>query len=138
MAGVEWSQFSTVALDYYRLNATDDTGSKRGNNWLAGLGFAYTPVDEGTQMISLQIGLAAEVHDPDVIGGANGTTASSSTPVGVSGLSGATAISVGIGSACTLQRGKTSRNSALGDANGLPHDAAVRSRPGAARRYAGG
>jgi hypothetical protein len=40
MAGVEWSQFSTVALGYYRLNSTDDTGSKKGNNWLAGLGFA--------------------------------------------------------------------------------------------------
>jgi hypothetical protein len=69
MAGIEWSHFSTVGLGYYRLNATDDTGSKKGNNWLAGLGFTYTPVDERDRMISLQIGLAAEVHDADVIGG---------------------------------------------------------------------
>jgi hypothetical protein len=71
MAGFEWSQFSTVALGYYRVNATDDAGSKKGNSWLAGLGFAYTPIDESTRMISFQMGLAAEVHDPDVIGGAN-------------------------------------------------------------------
>jgi hypothetical protein len=70
MAGFEWSHFSTVALGYYRLNAADDTGSKKGNNWLAGLGLTYTPIDERARMISLQMGLAAEVHDPDVIGGA--------------------------------------------------------------------
>ncbi len=46
MAGVEWSHFSTVGLGYYRLNAADGSGSKKGNNWLAGLGFAYTRVDE--------------------------------------------------------------------------------------------
>jgi hypothetical protein len=69
MAGFEWSHFSTVALGYYRLNAADDAGSKKGNNWLAGLGFAYTPVDDADRMISFQMGLAAEVHDPDVIGG---------------------------------------------------------------------
>jgi hypothetical protein len=69
MAGLEWSRFSTVALGYYRLNATDDTGSKKGNNWLAGLGFTYTPVDQRDRMISFQVGLAAEVHDADVIGG---------------------------------------------------------------------
>jgi hypothetical protein len=71
MAGVEWSHFSTVALGYYRLDTPDDTGSKKGNNWLAGLGFAYTPVDGPDRMLSLQMGLAAEMHDPDVIGGAN-------------------------------------------------------------------
>lgn len=71
MAGFEWSHFATVALGYYRLNAADDSGSKKGNNWLAGLGFAYTPVDESDRMISLQMGLAAEVHDPDVIDGAD-------------------------------------------------------------------
>ena len=70
MAGVEWSHFSTVALGYYRLNATDDAGSKKGDNWLAGLGFAYTPVDEPARMVSVQMGLAAEVHDRDVVGGA--------------------------------------------------------------------
>jgi hypothetical protein len=71
MAGIEWSHFSAVGLGYYRLNTTDDMGSKKGNNWLAGLGFAYTPVDEPDRMLSAQMGLAAEVHDPDVIGGAN-------------------------------------------------------------------
>ncbi len=71
MAGFEWSHFSSVALGYYRLNATDGSGSKKGNNWLAGLGFAYTPVDDPDRMISFQVGLAAEVHDPDVIGGAS-------------------------------------------------------------------
>ncbi len=71
MSGVEWSQFSAVGLGYYRLNAPDDVGSKKGDNWLAGLGFAYTPIDEATQMVSVQMGLAAEVHDPDVIGGSD-------------------------------------------------------------------
>jgi hypothetical protein len=71
MAGVEWNHFATVGLGYYRLNTPDDMGSKKGNNWLAGLGFAYTPVDESVRMISLQMGLAAELHDADVIGGAD-------------------------------------------------------------------
>ena len=69
MTGVEWSQYSVVALGYYRINALDSSGSKKGNNWLAGLGFALTPIDEPTRMISLQLGLAAEVHDADVLGG---------------------------------------------------------------------
>jgi hypothetical protein len=69
MAGVEWSHFAAVGLGYYRVNTPDDEGSKKGNNWLAGLGFAYTPVDERARMISLQMGLAAEVHDPDVTDG---------------------------------------------------------------------
>lgn len=60
-----------VALGYYRLDAADDTGSKKGNNWLAGLGFAYTPVDEPARMISLQMELAGEAHDPDVVAGAD-------------------------------------------------------------------
>lgn len=71
MAGFEWSDFAAVGLGYYRLNASDDTASKKGNNWLAGLGFAYTPVDERARMLSLQLGFAAEVHDPDVVAGAN-------------------------------------------------------------------
>jgi hypothetical protein len=70
MAGFEGSHFAAVALGYYGLNAADDAGSKKGNNWLAGLGFAYTPVDDRDRMISFQMGLAAEVHDPDVAGGA--------------------------------------------------------------------
>ncbi len=70
MTGFEWSRYATVALGYYRLNAEDGTGSKKGNNWLAGLGFAYTPIELQGRMLSLQLGLAAEVHDADVIGGA--------------------------------------------------------------------
>jgi hypothetical protein len=71
MVGVEWSHFAAVGLGYYRLDTVDDTGSKKGNNWLAGLGFAYTPVDERDRMLSVQMGIAAEMHDPDVIDGAN-------------------------------------------------------------------
>ena len=69
MAGIEWSHFSTVALGYYRLNATDASGSKKGNNWLGGLGFAYTPLDAHDGLFSVQLGLAAEVHERDVLGG---------------------------------------------------------------------
>jgi hypothetical protein len=71
MAGVEWGPWSTVALGYYRLNAADSTGSKKGNNWFAALGGACTPVDGRSRMISFQIGLAAEVHDPDRVDGAD-------------------------------------------------------------------
>jgi hypothetical protein len=71
MAGLEWSHFAAVGLGYYRLNTPDSTSSRKGNNWLAGIGFAYTPVDERDRMLSVQMGLAAEVHDPDVIGGAD-------------------------------------------------------------------
>lgn len=71
MLGFEWSHYATVALGYYRINTADGAGSKKGNNWLAGLGFAYTPIDERTRMISFQLGVAAEVHDPDVVGGTN-------------------------------------------------------------------
>jgi hypothetical protein len=71
MAGFEWDHYATVALGYYRVNAADGAGSKKGNNWLAGLGFAYTPIDESTRMLSVQMGLAAELHDADVIGGAD-------------------------------------------------------------------
>lgn len=67
MVGFEWSHFSTVALGYYRLDTRDGDGSKKGDNWLAGLGFAYTPIDARSRMVSLQLGLATEVHDPDVV-----------------------------------------------------------------------
>jgi hypothetical protein len=69
MTGLEWSRFSAVGLGYYRLNAADATGSKKGNNWLAGIGFTYTPVDDSGGLLSFQMGLAAEVHDPDVMNG---------------------------------------------------------------------
>ncbi len=69
MTGVEWSSFSTVALGYYRINVADGTGSKKGNNFLVALGFTFTPIDEA-RMLSFQMGLAAEVHDRDVLAGA--------------------------------------------------------------------
>jgi hypothetical protein len=56
-----------VAIGYYRINGVDSTGSNRGNNWLAGLGFAWTPIDTRARMLSLQLGLAAEVHERDLL-----------------------------------------------------------------------
>lgn len=70
MTGFEWNHFAAVGLGYYRLNSTDGGGSKKGNNWLGGLGFAYTPVDEAARLLSVQMGLATELHDRDVLGGA--------------------------------------------------------------------
>jgi hypothetical protein len=66
MAGLEWRQFSTVALGYYRLNTPDSTSSKKGDNFLVGLGFAYTPLDTHDAMLSFQIGIGEEVHARDV------------------------------------------------------------------------
>ncbi len=76
MAGLEWSTFSTVALGYYRRNSPDSTDSKKGDNFLLGLGFAYTPVEEENALISFQLGLGDEYHLPDVghgvpVGGGN-------------------------------------------------------------------
>jgi hypothetical protein len=70
MSGFEWSRFSLVGLGYYRVNAIDGSGAKKGNNWLGGLGFAYTPVDESNRLFSLQMGVAAELHERDVVGNA--------------------------------------------------------------------
>jgi hypothetical protein len=65
MVAFEWRSVSAVAIGYYRVNGVDNTGSNRGNNWLAGLGFAWTPIDTRGHMLSFQLGLAAEVHDRD-------------------------------------------------------------------------
>lgn len=70
MAGVEWSRYSAVGLGYYRLNERDGSGSTKGNNWLAGLGFAYTLIDEASALLSFQLGIAAELHERDVLAGA--------------------------------------------------------------------
>jgi hypothetical protein len=70
MLGFEWRQLAAVALGYYRVNALDDAAAKKGNNALGALGFAYTPVDEATRMVSLQVGFAGEVHERDVLAGA--------------------------------------------------------------------
>jgi hypothetical protein len=69
MLGFEWRQLAAVVLGYYRVDALDYQGSKKGNNALGALGFAYTPVDEDARMVSLQIGLAGELHERDVLGG---------------------------------------------------------------------
>ena len=71
MLAFEWQRFSAVGLAYYRLNTEDGTGSKKGDNWLVGGGFAFTPIDSRTRMLSVQLGFAVESHDPDVIGHAN-------------------------------------------------------------------
>jgi hypothetical protein len=68
LVGVESGAWSAVGLGYYRLNVADGAGSKKGDNWLAGLGGAWTPVDQRARMLSLQMGIAAEVHDADVLG----------------------------------------------------------------------
>jgi hypothetical protein len=70
MLGFEWRQVAAVLLGYYRVNASDYADSKKGNNSLVALGFAYTPVDEEARMVSLQVGLAGEVHERDMLGGA--------------------------------------------------------------------
>lgn len=70
MTGVEWRRYSIVGLGYYRINTADSTGSKKGNNWLAALGFAYTPVDERTRLFSVQFGVASEIHEKDRNAGA--------------------------------------------------------------------
>jgi hypothetical protein len=81
MAGLECRSFSAVALGYYRRNTPDSTSSKKGDNFLAGLGFAYTPVDRKDAMVSFQIGLGDEYHLADVdhgqkVGGGNEVLAS--------------------------------------------------------------
>ncbi len=70
MTGIGWHSLAGVVLGYYRINSSDSTGSKKGNNLLGGLGLTYTPIDEPGQLISVQLGLAAEFHERDVDRGA--------------------------------------------------------------------
>lgn len=65
MAGLEWQSLSAVLLGYYRINAQDGAGAKKGNNALVGIGFAYTPLDAEDRMVSFQLGIADEVHERD-------------------------------------------------------------------------
>jgi hypothetical protein len=71
MVALERSSFSAVALGYYRRNTPDASSSKKGDNFLAALGFAYTPVDEENAMISFQLGVGDEYHLADVDHGAS-------------------------------------------------------------------
>ena len=71
MLGVEHRSFSTVALGYFRRNTPDATSSKKGDNFLLGIGFAWTPIDTADRMLSFQLGFGDEYHLPDVDHGAN-------------------------------------------------------------------
>ena len=71
MAGLERGSFAAVALGYYRRNTEDSTSSKKGDNFLAGLGFAYTPFESKNAMLSLQLGIGDEYHLPDIDRGRN-------------------------------------------------------------------
>jgi hypothetical protein len=71
MTGLERGAFSTVLLGYYRLNTPDATSSRKGDNFLASIGLAYTPLDEANAMISFQLGLGKEYHFRDVANGAS-------------------------------------------------------------------
>lgn len=75
MSGLEWRSWSAVFLGYYRANSPDGTSSKKGDNFLLGLGAAYTPIDTHDAMLSFQLGVGEEVHFRDV---ALGTTVDSS------------------------------------------------------------
>ncbi len=81
MIGLERGPLSAVALGYYRRKSPDRTSSKKGDNFLAALGFAYTPVDDEDAMVSFQVGVGDEYHFADVdhgvdIGGGNELIAS--------------------------------------------------------------
>lgn len=69
IVGFECGAWSTALLGYYRVNVADSVGSKKGNFGLAGVGFAWTPIDEDDRMVSAQVGVAEEVHARDVLAG---------------------------------------------------------------------
>src|SRR5206468_7472511 len=69
IVGFETGAWSTALLGYYRVNRPDSNGSKKGNFGLAGVGFAWTPIDEESRMISVQLGVAQELHARDVVTG---------------------------------------------------------------------
>jgi hypothetical protein len=69
IVGFETGAWSTALLGYWRINRRDADGSKKGDFGLAGVGFAWTPLDEEARMISLQLGVAEEVHARDVLFG---------------------------------------------------------------------
>jgi hypothetical protein len=76
MVGLERGPFSAVVLSYLRRNTPDATSSKKGDNFLVGLGIAYTPFDAEGAMLSFQLGLGDEYHLSDVdhgvkVGGGN-------------------------------------------------------------------
>jgi hypothetical protein len=69
IVGFEVGAWSTALLGYYRIDRADSNGSKKGNSGLAGVGFAWTPIDEKSRMISVQLGVAEEAHARDVLAG---------------------------------------------------------------------
>jgi hypothetical protein len=76
MIGFEWQRFSAVGLGYYRRDTPDATSSKKGDNFLVGLGLAYTPIETPDAMLSFQVGVGDEYHFADVdhgsdVGGGN-------------------------------------------------------------------
>ena len=68
IVGLGWRSLAAVMLGYYRINGSDGGGSKKGNNGLAGLGMTYTPVDTADRLLSVQLGVAAEYHEKDILG----------------------------------------------------------------------
>jgi hypothetical protein len=68
MTGFGWHSLAAVILGYYRINSSDGGGSKKGNNGFAGFGVTYTPIDTTDRLFSLQLGMAAEFHEQDVLG----------------------------------------------------------------------
>ena len=69
IVGFETGAWSTALLGYWRVNRADSNASKKGNFGLAGVGFAWTPIDEEARMLSLQLGIADELHARDVLFG---------------------------------------------------------------------
>ncbi len=66
MFAFERGPFATVVLGYYRGNTLDSTSSKKGDNFLVGAGFAYTPIDRPNRLLSFQLGAGYEYHFSDV------------------------------------------------------------------------
>jgi hypothetical protein len=69
MVGFERRRWAAVALGYYRINTNDATLSRKGDNLLAALGVAFTPIDRENAMLSFQLGAGYEHHLRDVANG---------------------------------------------------------------------
>ena len=69
MVGLEKGAWSSVLLSYYRRNTPDFSSSKKGDNTLAALGVAFTPIDDPDRMLSFQVGGGWEYHLRDWVAG---------------------------------------------------------------------